>query len=64
MPEYIKQLAFPKSIASQHLAKMASGIKKHMKSDHAFLKNNYSVDTSYFELKKLPAQPLKKEIQK
>jgi hypothetical protein len=43
---------------------MATGIKKYMQSDIAFLKSNYAVDTSYFELKKLPAQPLKKELQK
>jgi len=35
-----------------------------LKSDAAFLKSNYAVDISYFELKKLPAQPLKKEVQK
>jgi len=64
MPKYVEQLAFPKSVASKHLATMVSGIKKHMKSDDAFLKSNYSVDTSYFELKKLPAQPLKKEVKK
>ena len=64
MPEYVEQLASPKSVASKHLAAMAAGIKKYMKSDSAFLKSNYVVDTSYFELKKLPAQPLKKEVQK
>lgn len=64
MPAYVDQLASPKSIASKHLAAMASGIKKHMKTDPAFLESNYSVDTSYFALKKLPAQPLKKEVQK
>lgn len=64
MPEYVDQLASPKSEASKHLASMVSGIKKHLKSDPAFLKSNYAIDTSYFELKKLPAQPLKKEVQK
>lgn len=64
MPEYVDQLGSPKSVASKHLASMASGIKKHMKSDPAFLKSNYEIDTSYFELRKLPAQPLKKEVQK
>ncbi len=64
MPKYVEQLASPKSVASKHLASMATGIKKHMKSDAAFLKSNYAVDTSYFDLKKLPAQPLKKEVQK
>ena len=64
MPEYVEQLALPKSVASKHLASMATSIKKHMKSDRAFLKSNYEIDTGYFELKKLPAQPLKKEVQK
>ena len=64
MPEYVEQLVSPKSVASKHLASMASGIKKHLKSDLAFLKSNYEIDTSYFELKKLPAQPLNKEVQK
>lgn len=64
MPEYVEQLAFPKSVASKHLSAMATGIKKYLISDEAFLKSNYAVDTSYFELKKLPVQPLKKELQK
>jgi hypothetical protein len=64
MPEYVDQLASSKSTASKHLASMASGIKKHLKSDLDFLKSNYKIDTSYFQLKKLPAQPLKKEVQK
>ena len=64
MPEYVEQLASPKSVASKHLAAMASGIKKHIKSDSVFLKSNYEIDKGYFELKKLPAQPLKKEVQK
>ena len=64
MPEYVEQLASPKSVASKHLSAMAAGIKKYLTSDEAFLKSNYAIDTSYFELKKLPAQPLKKEVQK
>jgi len=64
MPEYVEQLASPKSVASKHLSLMAAGIKKHIKSDPPFLKSNYEIDTGYFELKKLPAQPLKKEVQK
>jgi hypothetical protein len=64
MPQYVEQLSSSKSVASQHLARMASGIKKYMTSDPAFLKSNYMVDKGYFELKKLPAQPLKKEVLK
>jgi Fe-S-cluster containining protein len=30
MPEYVEQLASPKSVASKHLAAMATGIKKYM----------------------------------
>jgi hypothetical protein len=64
MPEYVEQLSSPKSAASKHLASMTSGIKKHLKSDLHFLESNFAIDTSYFELKKLPAQPLNKEVQK
>jgi len=64
MPEYVEQLASPKSVASKHLSLMAAGIKKHIKSDPPSLKSNFAIDTSYFELKKLPAQPLNKEVQK
>ena len=56
MPVYIKQLKVDGSEAQQHL----QGIKKSIQSlelqDPDFLKNNFEIDQSYFEIKKLPHQ--------
>ena len=56
MPDYIKQLKVDGSEAQQHL----QGIKKSIQSlalqDPDFLMNNFEIDQSYFEIKKLPHQ--------
>ena len=61
MPDYIDQLKQPHSNASRHFNGIVKSLKKLMKDDPIFLKKNSDVDRDYFELKKMPIQPLKKE---
>ncbi len=64
MPEYIDQLKQPQSNASQHFNGMVSELRNLIQTDPNFLKKNSDVDRDYFELKKMPQQPLKKELKK
>jgi Fe-S-cluster containining protein len=64
MPDYIDQLNQPHSNASRHFNGMVSELRNLIKTDLNFLKKNSEVDRDYFELKKMPNQPLKKEIKK
>lgn len=64
MPTYIEQLQQPESAASQHLNSMVGELKKLMKSDMSFLRKNADVDRDYFELKKMPHQPMKTDSKK
>lgn len=61
MPEYIRQLKEKNSEASQHLAACKKEFARLEKSDAAFLKGNFEVDSDYFELKRLPLPRLAKE---
>ncbi len=61
MPEYIRQLKNGKSDAAKHLAACRDEIAGLEKSDNRFLKNNFEIDSDYFELKRLPIAPLKKD---
>jgi hypothetical protein len=54
MPEYIRQLKDEQSEASSHLARCKQEIARLEKSDSAFLKGNFDIDSDYFELKRLP----------
>ncbi len=62
MPDYIDQLKQPLSNASRHFNGVVRELKNLIKTDPNFLKKNSEVDRDYFELKKMPQQPLKKEI--
>ena len=64
MPEYIHQLKQPHSNATQHFNGMVSELRNLIQTDPNFLNKNSEVDRDYFELKKMPKQPLKKEIKK
>ena len=57
MPEYIRQLEDSASEASKHLAGCKSELIKLEKTDSRFLKNNFEIDSDYFDLKRLPSQP-------
>lgn len=61
MPEYIRQLKDTASEASKHLADCKSELARLEKTDGGFLKNNFEIDSDYFELKKLPFQPFSKD---
>lgn len=56
MPEYIRQLASPKSVASLHLNEVRAFIKTLEEEDPEFLKTNHKVDVDYFNLEKLPVK--------
>ena len=56
MPEYQRQLSDPHSEASAHLASMHSAIKALHTSDAAFLRENYRIDSDYFDLQPLLAK--------
>ncbi len=62
MPEYIRQLKEKNSEASQHLAACKKEFARLEKSDAAFLKGNFEVDSDYFELKRLPLPRIPKEV--
>ncbi len=62
MPEYIRQLKEKNSKASQHLAACKKEFARLEKSDAAFLKGNFEVDSDYFELKRLPLPRIPKEV--
>lgn len=64
MPDYLDQLKQPKSHASHHFNGIVESLKTLMTVDPIFLKKNSDVDRDYFELKKMPIQPLKKENKK
>lgn len=61
MPEYIRQLEDTSSEASRHLASCKSELIKLEKTDSGFLKNNFEIDSDYFDLKRLPSQPFSKD---
>ena len=61
MPEYIRQLEDSASEASKHLAGCKSELIKLEKTDSRFLKNNFEIDSDYFDLKRLPSQPFSKD---
>jgi Fe-S-cluster containining protein len=56
MPEYQRQLSNPHSEASAHLASMKSAIQALHASDAAFLRENYRIDSDYFDLQPLKAK--------
>ncbi len=62
MPEYVRQLKDANSEASRHLNSCKKEIFRLEKSDPGFLKNNFEIDSDYFDLKKLPIAPLHKDI--
>ena len=61
MPEYIGQLKDKTSEASRHLADCTKELARLEKTDSGFLKNNFEIDSDYFDLKKLPFQPFSKD---
>ena len=61
MPEYVRQLKDAGSEASRHLADCSKELARLEKTDSGFLKNNFAIDSDYFDLKKLPFQPFSKE---
>ncbi len=61
MLEYIRQLEDSASEASKHLADCKSELIKLEKTDSRFLKNNFEIDSDYFDLKRLPSQPFSKD---
>ena len=61
MPEYTRQLSDKNSEASLHLTSLAQTISVLEKSDPKFLELNYEIDTDYFELQALPANPFFRE---
>ena len=64
MPTYVKQLKQPDSEAQAHFSMVQNAIFKLEKKDPSFLRQNFTVDVDYFELKKLPHPPLPKESHK
>jgi len=56
MPAYIKQLKVPGSEAQSHLQAIKVSIEHLESKDPEFLINNFEIDQSYFEIKKLPYQ--------
>lgn len=56
MPTYIKQLKVPGSEAQSHLQAIKVSINHLESKDPEFLINNFEIDQSYFEIKKLPYQ--------
>ena len=64
MPVYFEQLKSPKSEASLHLAQVAAQIQKLERADPEFLQTNYEIDVDYFDLKKLPKNPLTRSVPK
>lgn len=56
MPDYIKQLKVDGSEAQQHLQGIRKSIQSLALQDPDFLMNNFEIDQSYFEIKKLPHQ--------
>ena len=61
MPEYSRQLKDKGREASQHLAACKKEFARLEKSDAAFLKGNFEIDSDYFELKRLPVPRIAKE---
>ena len=61
MPEYIRQLKDKSSEASKHLASCKKEFARLEKSDAAFLKGNFEIDSDYFDLKRLPVPRIAKE---
>ena len=53
MDEYIAGLADSKSEASAHMAKVERTVAKLEVKDPVFLQQNYEVDKTYFDLKKI-----------
>lgn len=53
MDEYIAGLADSKSEASAHMAKVKRTVAKLEETDQVFLQQNYEVDKTYFDLKKI-----------
>lgn len=58
MPTYMSQLGDLRSEASTHLAAVRNEVLALETSDPAFLKDNFLVDTDYFELRRLTRGPL------
>lgn len=56
MPTYIKQLKVLGSEAQSHLQAIKVSINHLESKDPEFLINNFEIDQSYFEIKKLPYQ--------
>ncbi len=54
MPTYIQQLKVKGSEAQVHLQGIKKSIERLELKDPEFLINNFEVDQSYFEIKKLP----------
>jgi hypothetical protein len=61
MPEYVRQLKDQRSEASKHLAACQQEFIRLEKSDAAFLKGNFEIDSDYFDLKRLPVPRIAKE---
>ena len=61
MPEYQRQLAQPGSEAHLHLARITQAVRLHEKTDPAFLRNNFAVDSDYFDLQPLATASIAKE---
>lgn len=50
MPEYQRQLHDPRSAASVHLAQMSAALNQLAKTEPAYLRKNFQIDTDYFDL--------------
>jgi hypothetical protein len=57
MPAYISQLADPQSEASLHLAGVRTEVLELEKCDSTFVRDNFRVDSHYFDLQKLAPEP-------
>ena len=60
MPVYRQQLDDPGSEASHHLSRMSAAIRQLATQDPAFLRQNFQVDTDYFDIEPLQPAPTKK----
>ncbi len=61
MPEYQRQLSDPRSEAVAHLTRITQAVRQHEKTDPAFLRSNFAVDSDYFDLQPLAPVAIPKE---
>jgi Fe-S-cluster containining protein len=62
MPLYRQQLDDPASEATQHLSRMTHAVRALAKEDPSFLKQNFKVDSNYFDLQPLHSEQSRKKV--